>query len=165
MTFYQLTDRLARAIAEYEGFYKPGSLAQRNANPGNVRDWRVGSTPYPKRQGYVDFVRWAATRNAGAPLTDIYRRAEAEGWRVLKVLVSQYLLGKYHGETPTLRQFFAKYAPAKDGNEPEAYAKFVARKLGLSDLDLDVALTALVRPGEDLPGVYHAKAETEGEAS
>ncbi|NUN00284.1 MAG: hypothetical protein HUU41_04165 [Bryobacteraceae bacterium] len=58
MTRAELIEKIARAIAEMEGFYataaKP-TLAQRNANPGNIRQWRDGrGRQYPTSKGYVD---------------------------------------------------------------------------------------------------------------
>ena len=135
MTRDELIGHIARAIAEMEGFYaiatKP-TLAQRNANPGNIRQWRdARGRPYPTHRGYVDFVAWASERFAGAPREDMSRRALAEGWRVLRVLVGQYLEGKYtQGKPPTAEEMFRVYAPSTDGNYPANYARFVAGRIG-----------------------------------
>ncbi len=136
MTQRECVDKIARAIAEYEGFFarrtRP-TLAQRNANPGNVRSWKdARGRPYPRFRGYVDFVAWASEKFPGATHEEISRRAVEEGWRVLRVLVSQYLAGKYTGnKTPTLYEMFRVYAPASDGNDPERYARYVASRLGI----------------------------------
>ncbi|MFN3327019.1 MAG: hypothetical protein ACK5AZ_26295 [Bryobacteraceae bacterium] len=99
MTRTELIDKIAKAIAEMEGFYvnaaKP-TLAQRNANPGNIRQCRdARGRPYPTHRGYVDFVAWASERFPGASREEMSRRAIEEGWRILRVLVGQYLDGKY----------------------------------------------------------------------
>jgi hypothetical protein len=143
MTRRELVDRVALAIAEYEGFSLTEAqararqipyptLAQRNANPGNVRRWSdARGKPYPTHGGYVDFVAWASDRYPGASRNEISRRALEEGWRVLRVLIGQYLDGRYTGgQTPTFEQMFRVYAPNGDNNDPAAYARFVAAKLG-----------------------------------
>ena len=135
MTRDQLIDKIARAIAEMEGFYvtaaKP-TLAQRNANPGNIRQWRdARGRPYPTHRGYVDFVAWASERFPGLSREEMSRRALEEGWRILRVLVGQYLDGKYtQGKPPTAEEMFRVYAPSADGNDPAGYARFVAGRLG-----------------------------------
>ena len=63
-----LINCIAEAIAKQEGYYKIGSLAQRNANPGNLRSW--GKRPI--NGGYAQFLKldgqpdpdagWAALR-------------------------------------------------------------------------------------------------------
>ena len=144
MTRDQLVDRLAEAIAKHEGFFvtaqqarargiKYPTMAQRNANPGNIRQWKDGcGRPYPKAGGYVDFVSWAMEPVHGVGSEQIMERALAEGWRVLKRLVLFYVNGRYtKGASPSLRLMFAVYAPASDGNDPESYARFVAECAGL----------------------------------
>jgi hypothetical protein len=135
MTRQELIEKIARAIAVMEGYYattaKP-TLAQRNANPGNIRQWRdARGRPYPTHRGYVDFVAWASERFPGASREEMSRQAIEEGWRILRVLVGQYLDGKYtQGKPPTLEEMFRVYAPSADGNHPANYARFVARKIG-----------------------------------
>jgi hypothetical protein len=138
----ELVDRIARAIAHMEGFYltqedaeKRGlrwpTVAQRNCNPGNVRRWanRAG-IEYPRRDGYVDFLAWARLRNPDLPPEQLRDEALAEGWRVLRTLVDQYVQGRYHsGTSPTLYEMFSVYAPASDDNHPRQYAEFVARRV------------------------------------
>lgn len=143
MTKLELVDRLARAIAEKEGFYVTEAqakargipwptLAQRNANPGNIRRWTdARGKPYPTSKGYVDFVAWASERFPGASREEMSRRALEEGWRVLRALVGQYIDGRYtDGKPPTITEMFRRYAPAEDANDPDGYAVFVARRLG-----------------------------------
>jgi hypothetical protein len=60
------------------------------------------------------------------------RRALEEGWRILHVLVGQYIDGRYTGgKAPTVEEMFRTYAPESDGNDPAGYARFVAAKLGV----------------------------------
>jgi hypothetical protein len=136
MNRQQLIEKIAQAIAEMEGFYataaKP-TLAQRNANPGNIRQWRdARGRAYPTSRGYVDFVAWASERFPGVSREEMSQRAIEEGWRILRVLVGQYLDGRYTGgQPPTIAQMFRVYAPAADGNHPANYARFVAGRLGV----------------------------------
>lgn len=144
MTKEDLIEKIARAIAEMEGFFVTEAqakarkiayptLAQRNANPGNIRSWKdAQGRPYPQFRGYVDFVEWASERFPGVSREEISRRALEEGWRVLRVLVGQYLDGKYtQGRPPTLEEMFRVYAPSADGNHPANYARFVAGRIGI----------------------------------
>ncbi len=143
MTRQELLDKLARAIAENEGFFvteaqakarkiRFPTRAQINANPGNLRVWRdTKGRPYPTSGGYVDFVAWASERFPGAAREEMSRRALEEGWRILRVLAGQYIDGRYTcGKPPTVEEMFHTYAPASDGNDPVGYARFVAGKLG-----------------------------------
>jgi hypothetical protein len=135
MTRQELVERVARAIAEMEGFYLTAAqptLARRNANPGNIRQWRdQRDRAYPTSGGYVDFVAWASNRFPGASREEMSQRAIDEGWRILRVLVGQYLDGRYtQGKPPSAEEMFRVYAPSTDGNHPAAYARFVAAKIG-----------------------------------
>lgn len=136
MTRQELIEKVAQAIAEMEGFYLTAAhptLAQRNANPGNIRQWRDGhGRPYPTNRCYVDFVAWASLRFPGASREEISQRTLDEGWRILRVLVGQYLDGRYtQGMPPSAEEMFRVYAPSADGNHPFAYARFVAGKVGV----------------------------------
>lgn len=87
MTREELIDKIARAIAEKEGFLVTKAQAearqmtyptraQRNANPGNIRAWRDAKRrPYPTSGGYVDFVAWASERFPGASRAKLSHRA------------------------------------------------------------------------------------------
>jgi len=135
MTRQELIEKIAQTIAEMEGFYRTAAqptLAQRNANPGNIRQWRRSRrSPYPTSKGYVDFVAWASERFPGLSREEMSSRALEEGWRILRVLISQYLDGRYtQGKPPTAEEMFRVYAPSADGNHPVNYARFVARKIG-----------------------------------
>ena len=144
MTRQNLLDRLARAIAENEGFFvteaqakarkiRFPTRAQINANPGNLRAWRDAKChSYPTSSGYVDFVGWASNQFPGMSREEMSRRALDEGWRILRVLVGQYIDGRYTGgKPPTVEEMFRTYAPASDANDPAGYARFVAGRLGV----------------------------------
>jgi hypothetical protein len=142
MTRQELIEKIARAIAEMEGFYLTAAqaktrriphptLAQINANPGNIRQWRGKRGPYPTNRGYVDFVAWAAAQFPGASREEMSQRAIDEGWRILRVLIGQYLDGEYtQGKQPSAEEMFRVYAPSADGNHPANYARFVASRIG-----------------------------------
>jgi len=142
MTRKELIQSVAQAIAEKEGFYlteaqarkrwiRYPSRAQRNANPGNVRAWRdARGKRYRTDGGYVDFVAWASARYPALAGETLSQKAVEEGWRVLRVLVGQYIDGRYtEGKPPSIVEMFQVYAPGTDGNDPEGYARFVADKL------------------------------------
>jgi len=100
----------AKAIAEFEDFYNPGSVARQNNNPGNLKD----------------------------PATNEFRvfaNVEA-GWLALQQDL-RAKVGKYPDYT--LLQIMTRYlggnvaAPAVTGEgNPFTYAKFIAQKLGVS---------------------------------
>lgn len=144
MTRQELIGRIVQSIAEKEGFHlteaqakrrriRYPSRAQRNANPGNVRTWRdARGKQYPTDGGYVDFVAWASARYPGLAGEALNQKAIEEGWRVLRVLVGQYIDGRYtEGKPPSIIAMFRVYAPDTDGNDPEGYARSVAAKLGV----------------------------------
>ena len=131
-----LVDDLAGAIATFEGYFTPGSLAARNNNPGNLRTW--GNQP--TSGGYA-----------------VFPTAEA-GWAALRRQVELNI-----SRGLTLFEFFAGkpgtyggYAPAADQNQPATYAAFVGQRVGLP---LDVPLnqpasaeTAIEWPSGSGPG-------------
>jgi len=107
-----LVERIAQAIARFEGFYKLGSVAQRQNNPGNLRSW--GKTPVVG--GYASF-----------PTPE-------DGWKALRRQVQKNI-----DRGLTLQEFFAGkpgvyagYSPASDDNHPVPYATFVAQRVGIS---------------------------------
>jgi hypothetical protein len=106
------TEILARSIATFEGFFKSGSLAQRNNNPGNLRSWGTR----PVRDGYAVFdtpeAGWAALR----------RQIELN---INRGLTLQEFFGGKQG-------VYAGYAPASDENDPAGYAQFVAQRAGIA---------------------------------
>lgn len=101
-----LIDTLAQAIGQMEGYFKSGSVADRNNNPGNLR-----ASPYAigkDANGYA-----------------IFPDAQT-GWNAL-----YYQLNLYSQRGLTLEQMINVYAPASDNNDPNNYLNFVTGKLGV----------------------------------
>ena len=89
-------DTVAQTIQTVEGWF-PGSLSQRNNNPGNLRPaGQPGCTPVG---GFCSFASYQAGYQA---------------------LLDQISLDAARGET--IGQFLNKYAPAQDSNNPTSYA-------------------------------------------
>ena len=131
---------VAQAIAAFEGFFKAGTVAARNNNPGNLR---AGPRAVSKdAQGYAVY----ATADDG--WADLYRQVDLNISRGLN-----------------LREFFAGkpgvypgYAPAEDANQPENYAQFVATRVGVP---VDQPLLSLAAPSvsPQLPGLETGSAD------
>lgn len=98
---------LAAAIQQMEGWF-PGSLSYRNNNPGNLRPGSLAVGAVGSSGGYAVFPDYAT---GYAALTGLI---QSPGYWNL-----------------TLTQFFAKYAPSADNNNPAAYAASVANMLGV----------------------------------
>ena len=108
----------ALAIQEFEGFFTPswrnwrGSISWRQNNPGNLRwsPFQLGT-----RDGFAYFKDYQA------------------GFDALCYQLRLAALGKsrVYKSTDTLAVFFSRYAPTEDSNNPDVYAKFVAKKLGV----------------------------------
>lgn len=102
--------KLARLIATEEGFFKAGSLPQRNNNPGDLRhSLHSTHTGDPNAIGVIDTVE--------------------HGWEDLE---RQLSLDASRGLT--LRQFIAKYAPPSENNS-EQYLNFICTSLPASPED------------------------------
>lgn len=104
--------RFAEAIATFEGFYKPGSLAKRNRNPGNIRSWGQ----LPQHRGFVIF----PSEDAGF---------EALQAQIRKNIKRGLTVNEFFGGKPRV---YPGYAPDSDGNHSKRYAAFVAKRLGIS---------------------------------
>lgn len=108
-------EKMAEAIKKYEGWYV-GSRSYRNNNPGNLK--------YNSQKGAI-----GADTN-GFAVFGTYQ----DGWNALINQIDLAFSGKsklYYPEM-TLIEFFNVYAPKSDNNDPNAYALFVAQKLGVS---------------------------------
>lgn len=146
------------------------TISQQLINPGCVRRW---SAAHPQTMGYIDFWKWAtgtddllmprrplrsmAQAKRREILDEILKRmnerdpqlvakATAEGWRVLKALINQYVDGRYtQGRSPSLSKMMSVYAPSSDNNNPFAYAHMIGARIGLShDEILKVPLADLI---------------------
>ncbi len=111
MTLTELVARIAVAISEMEGYPRPGSVSQRQNNPGNLRSW--GATP--QVGGYCQFA------------------TPADGWTALRRQIAKNI-----GRGLTLVEFFGGkpkvypgYAPSADANDPKHYAEFVGKRVGI----------------------------------
>lgn len=101
-------EAVADAIMHQEG-WAPGSLANRNRNPGNLRDspFKIGEDP----AGFAVFVDFPT------------------GYHALLHLLELYFSGQNRygiGPQSTLLEFFSVYAPSADHNAPLKYADNVA---------------------------------------
>jgi hypothetical protein len=84
-----------------------------NNNPGNIKDTGFGGTA----NGRGGFTKFATVEDGINALIQKIKNAQT---------------GKSQVYSPdmTVEQFFSKYAPAADNNNPKAYAKFVASFVG-----------------------------------
>jgi hypothetical protein len=101
-----LTDTLAQSIATFEGFFQPGTLAQRNNNPGNLRAGagQTGTDP-----------------NGFAVFPDV-----STGWAAL-----YHQISLDSGRGLDLSQFISKYAPPSENNTGN-YLNYLTGQLGVS---------------------------------
>lgn len=159
---WSLVDRIARAIAHHEGFFvtaleasrrkiKWPTVSRRLRNPGNLVRWAAyvngQLVQYPRvpiigsdgiKRFYVDFGGEVEVKQKDGTVKKVLLAGEEEGWRCLKVLVQKYIDGKYTGgKPPTLIEMMNKYAPSADANDPDVYAKFIAKR---AEIPLDVPL-------------------------
>lgn len=109
-------DAWADAIQQHEGWYV-GSRSYRNNNPGNIKYVGQSLAVGQDTGGFCIFKTYADGRKC---LTDMLTRA-----------ATPPVEGKYSPDM-TLAQFFAVYAPSSDNNNPDAYATFVAAKIGVT---------------------------------
>lgn len=108
-------DLFCKAIEKYEGYY-PGSRSYRNNNPGNLH--------YASQQGTT------GKDDKGFAVFDTYE----SGYRALKNQIKLAILGKskYYKPEMTIIEFFSVYAPSHDNNDPNSYALFVAKEVGVN---------------------------------
>lgn len=119
----------AKAIQKHEGWF-PGSASQRNNNPGNFRCSSLVMGEF----GATKCVNNLA----------VFPTYE-KGWEALK----QFLIYactdqlKSYKSTMTLLEFYGKYAPSSDNNNPLNYASAVAKDLGVG---IDTKIKDLYAP-------------------
>lgn len=116
----------ALAIQHHEGYFKPGengypdgSLSYRNANPGNLRP-----TKY-----VIDYLGALGEGVGGFARFSSYEKG-FEGLCMFIKNCQNNMVRGYHDAT--IKSFFERYAPSEDNNNPLAYAKAVAKRLGVS---------------------------------
>lgn len=118
-SIYPLLERMALAIQKHEGWSK-GSRSYRNNNPGNFV-----CTEYVKKYlgaiGCEKGGRFAVFRNY------------EEGFFALELFIFHAASDQLrnYASKMTLLQYFQKYAPSSDGNNPKNYAAAVAADLGV----------------------------------
>lgn len=112
--------RFSDAVATYEGGHTIGNLAYRNNNPLDYRwPWGGKLPAYALRVDAKNFL-----------IFDTWDHGFAYGMQNIENACT----GKseiYH-PTDTIAQFFAKFAPSSDDNDPDRYAAWVAQRIGLS---------------------------------
>ena len=107
-------DLWCEAIKEHEGWYI-GSRSYRNKNPGNIKHIGQDRAVGKDSGGFCIFASYE------------------DGYNELKDLLIRAASGKskiYRPEMSIL-EFFRKYAPSSDNNDPDVYAKRVAKKIGV----------------------------------
>lgn len=114
-------DKFCKAIQTHEGYFTPcaqypkGSRSYKNNNPGNLKyAGQTGST---------------GKDSGGFAIFPDYET----GFKALKRQVEIGCLGKskVYFPTDTILQFFEKFAPYSDNNDPRRYASFVAQEVGV----------------------------------
>jgi len=113
-----LVQSLSNAIAQFEGYNVPGSVAQRNNNPGNLRSG-PGQTGTDSK-GYAIFpdaaTGFAALNNQVSLNVD-------------RGLTLQTFIGG--NQDPTQGAIYPGYAPSADNNNVSNYVSFLSGKLGI----------------------------------
>ena len=107
-----------QAIATMEGFYKVGSRANRNNNPGNLNfaPWQVdfGAVLEKIPPGVQETARFG------------YYPTPRDGFAAMRwLLLKDYL-------SLTLAQALCKWAPPSDGNDQSAYQQGVCKMTGMT---------------------------------
>lgn len=107
-------DAWALAIQTFEG-YSVGSRSYRNHNPGNIKYVGQSTAIGKDDKGFCVFPSYQV------------------GFEALKSLLRYAASGKskLYKANGSLYQFFNVYAPSSDNNNPNQYAEFVARSIGV----------------------------------
>ncbi len=102
-------EQLKQALATFEGYFKVGSVAQRNNNPGNLR-YAGQAGAIPDANNYA-----------------VFQTPEA-GWAAL-----QRQLMLYASRDMTISGMMQIYAPPSDNNPTKEYTAYIASQLGVPD--------------------------------
>jgi hypothetical protein len=107
--------KMAEAIKRHEGWF-PGSRSRRNHNPGNFKFVSQYKAIGKDAQGFAIFPD------------------DETGWQHLLKVIHNACSGKsvMYPPTMSLYQYFEKYAPSSDKNDPRRYAEVVAEACGVS---------------------------------
>ncbi len=137
MSKSQLITKIAQSVATMEGYWVGGSLAHKNNNPGNIRQW----DKTPSNKGFARF----ATAEAGwkALYTQIENNIFGRGKRdpfplraINGLSLREFFGGQRDDKGVVLVGGYPGYAPAADHNDPDHYAKFVAKQAAIESIDL-----------------------------
>ena len=110
-----LLNAMCKAIEKHEGYYK-GSRSYRNKNSGNLRYAEQAGTIGKDKDNFAIFKTYEL------------------GFQALKNMILNGAKGKsriYH-PSDNLFDFFNKYAPSSDNNDPLRYAEVVAKHMGVN---------------------------------
>jgi len=121
-------DLWCEAIQAREGWAGPGTKmggsrgtpSFRNNNPGNIRK------PYSNKVIGYDASNFAIFPDYATGYMELRRFLQNAATGVSKI----------YRPSMTLYQFYAKYAPKEDNNDPVSYAEEVAKKIGVSPMTL-----------------------------
>lgn len=105
-------------ISFFEGFWKAGTVARQNNNPGNLRRW--GDRPII--DGFAYFP------DPGAGFYALTRQVE-------KNIERDLTLTEFFGGKPGV---YPGYAPSADDNDPDNYAEFISQKTGIPVADITI---------------------------
>jgi hypothetical protein len=108
-----LVQSLSNAISQFEGYNVPGSVAQRNNNPGNLRSG-------PGMTG-KDAAGYAIFPDSATGFTALNNQVSLNIDRGLSL---QTFIGGQTGVYPG-------YAPSADNNNVQNYVSFLSGKLGI----------------------------------
>lgn len=107
-------DLWCEATKEHEGYFA-GSRSFRNNNPGNIKYIGQKSATGQDKDGFCIFPDYETGYNE---LKNMFIRACLGNSRVYKPEM-------------TLLDFYKVYAPSSDNNNPQIYAQFVAKRIGV----------------------------------
>jgi hypothetical protein len=124
---------LALAHQKHEGWF-PGSLSQRNNNPGNLRLTAYQRKAYGAVAGAGGFARF--------PSYDIGLQALMDD---LRAKITGHSAHINYTRNPTFLNYVRVYAPKEDGNNPDGYAQALIRDLSVYGITLKTPLSTLAK--------------------
>lgn len=112
-----LVSSMANAIAQFEGYNVPGSVAQRNNNPGNLRSG-------PGQTG-IDANGYAVFPDSDTGFAALDSQISLN---ISRGLTLQSFVG---GGTTSAGTNYPGYAPSADNNNVSNYVNFLSSQLGI----------------------------------